>query len=82
MPVSNILKSAADTCPFCHQFDEKTLRLSLADIAKRSYGGGNTVNRAPEEGWTQDVAQAMTEVIITPAQGGAHPHLPGQTRPR
>ena len=80
MPLSSLLKSAAGTCPFCHQkagilsrehpecrrtcqagwnemvnlaaqtaashtFDEKTLRLSLAEIARRSFGDGNTVNR-------------------------------------
>ena len=73
MPLSNLLKSAAGTCPFCHQkagilsrehpecrrahqagwhevgqlaaqaagcldFDEKSLRLSLTEIASRSYG--------------------------------------------
>ncbi len=27
-----------------HVFDEKTLRLTLAEIADRSYGGGATVN--------------------------------------
>ena len=26
-----------------HSFDEKTLRLSLAEIAQRSYGDGNRV---------------------------------------
>ena len=28
-----------------HQFDETTLRLSLAEIAKRSYGDGNPANQ-------------------------------------
>ena len=79
MPLSNLLKSGAGTCPFCqkkagvlsrlhsqcrrtfdtsfqemvnlaaeaartHRFNEKTLRLSLAEIARRSYGDGATVN--------------------------------------
>ena len=73
MPLSNLLKSAAGTCPFCHQkagilspehpecrrtfqagrhemvqlaaqaaasrtFDEKSLRVTPAEIARRSYG--------------------------------------------
>ena len=74
MPLSNLLKLAADTCPFCHQktgilsrehpecrrthqagwnemvklasdaarsheFHANSLRVSLAEIARRSYGG-------------------------------------------
>ena len=84
MPLSNLLKSAAGICPFCHQkagilsrehsqcrrahragwhemvqlaaqaaashdFDDKTLRLSLAEIASRSYGDGATVNQSLED---------------------------------
>ena len=80
---SNILNSAAETCPFCrqkagilastdrdcqetfqtgwtemvnlaaeaartHNFDEKPLRLTLAEIARKSYGDGTTANQAPE----------------------------------
>ena len=33
-----------------HDFDEKSLRLSLAEIARNSYGDGSTVNEALEEG--------------------------------
>ena len=79
MPLSNILKSAAGTCPFCqkkagilshqHQecrrtfqagwqemvqlaataagspdFDENQLRLTMAAVARRSYGNGDTLN--------------------------------------
>ena len=100
MPLSNILKSAAGICPFCHQkagilsrehsqcrrthdagfqemtalaakaaqdhtFNEKTLRLTLAGIARDSYGDGNTVNQALEEGWKQGVAHAMADGILT-----------------
>ena len=73
MPLSNLLKSAAGTCPFCHQkasypantpdcrrtfqagwnemvrlasdaarsheFHANSLRVSLTEIARRSYGG-------------------------------------------
>ena len=86
MPLSNLLKSAAGTCPFCnqkagiisrehpecrrtyqagwnemvrlaahaarsHEFHPNSLRVSLAEIAKRSYGDASTVARALEEGW-------------------------------
>ena len=36
-----------------HDFDEKTLRLALAEIAHRSYGDGATVNEVLEAGWKQ-----------------------------
>ena len=86
MPLSNLLKSAAGTCPFCnqkagilnrshterrrtfqagwndmvrlasgaaksHEFHANSLRVSLAEIARRSFGDGSTVNQALEEGW-------------------------------
>ena len=85
LPLSNLLRSAADTCPLCHDkagilnrehsqcrrifnvgwqetvkadaqvarthtFGERALRLTLAEIARRSYGDGATVNQALEEG--------------------------------
>ena len=84
MPFSNLLKSAAGTCPFCRQkagilsrenrecrrtheagwnetvslaaqamasrdSDEKSLRLNLAEIARRSYGDGATANRVQSD---------------------------------
>ena len=48
-----------------HQFDEKTLRSSLSEIARRSFGDGNTVNQALEEGWKLGVGHAMSDSIIT-----------------
>ena len=83
MPLSNLLKSAADTCPFCHQkagilsrehpecrrthqagwnemvrlaggaarsheFNPNSLQVSLAEIARPSYGDASTVTRALE----------------------------------
>ena len=48
-----------------HGFDEKSLRLSLAEIARRSYGDGDTVNKALEEGWKQGVAHSMADGIVT-----------------
>ena len=103
MPLSNLLKSAAGTRPFCnqkagipsrehpdcrrtytagwdevvnlaaqaaasHTFDEKPLRLSLAEIARRPYGGGNTVNQALEEGWKQGISHAMADGIVTQSE--------------
>ena len=84
MPLSNLLRTAADTCQYCgnkagvldrdhlecrrtfdagwdqmvglaaeaarsRSLDEKTLRLSMTEIAKNFYGDGNTVNEALEE---------------------------------
>ena len=51
-----------------HDFDEKTLRLSLAEIARSSHGDGATVNEALEEGWKRGVAHAMTDGIPTQAE--------------
>ena len=86
MPLSNLLKSAAGTCPFCyqkagilsrehpecrrtfqagwnkmvglapdaarsHEFHPNSLRISLTEIARRSFADGSTVNQALEEGW-------------------------------
>ena len=45
----NVAAEAAST----YQFDETTLRISLAEIARRSFGNGATVNQALEEDWKQ-----------------------------
>ena len=101
--LSNLLKSAAGTCPLCHQragirsrehtqcrqahdagfqemtalaakaaqdhtFNEKTLRLTLAAIAKRSYGDDSTVNQALEEGWKRGAAHSVADKIIRPLE--------------
>ena len=47
------------------RFDEKTLRLSLAEIARRSFGDGATVNQALEEGWKLGVTHSMADGILT-----------------
>ena len=49
-------------------FDEKLLRLSLAEIARRSYGDGNTVNHALKQGWKQGVSHAMADGIVSQAE--------------
>ena len=51
-----------------HDFDEKSLRLSLAEIAHGSYGNGGTVNEALEEGWKRGIAHAMADGILTQAE--------------
>ena len=103
MPLSNLLKSAAGTCPHCGQkagilsrehpecrrthqagwnemlnlaaqaaasrtFDEKSLRLSLAEIARRSYGDDDTISQALEAGWKQGVDHSMADGIVSQAE--------------
>ena len=51
-----------------HDFDEKSLRLSLAEIAHGSHGDGATVNEALEEGWKRGIAHAMADGILTQAE--------------
>ena len=46
-----------------HTLDEKSLRLTLAEIAQHSYGV--TVNEALEEGWKQAVAHSMADGIMS-----------------
>ena len=100
MPLGNLLKSAAGTCPFCHQkagimsrehpdcrrtfqagwnemvglaadaarsheFHANSLQVSLAEIARRSYGDETTVARALEEGWRRAVRCAAADGSIT-----------------
>ena len=100
MPLSNLLKSAAGTCPFCnqkarilsrehpecrrtfqvgwnemvelaadaaksHEFNPNSLWVSLAEIARRSYGDGSTFNQALEEGWRRAVRKAAQDGSIT-----------------
>ena len=100
MTLSNLLKSAAGTCPFCHQkagilsrkhaqcrrthqagwnemvrlagdavrsheFHANSLRVSLAEIARRSYRDASTVARAMEDGWRRAVKHAAADGSIT-----------------
>ena len=51
-----------------HAFDEKNLRISMAEIARSSYGDGATVNEALEESWKRGVAHTMADSIITQAE--------------
>ena len=51
-----------------HNFDEKTLRAPLAEIATGSYGDGATVKQALEEGWKLDIDHAMADGIISQSE--------------
>ena len=46
-------------------FDENQLRLTVAAVAQRSYGNGDTVNQALETGWKLGVDHSMADGIIT-----------------
>ena len=50
------------------QFDEKTLRLTLAEIALKHHGDGATVTQALEEGWKNGVSHAMADGIVSQAE--------------
>ena len=100
MPLSNLLRSASGTCPFCrqkagilsrehpvcrrthqagwnemvrlaahaarsHEFHPNSLRVSLTEIARRSYGDASTVARALEEGWRRAVRKTAADGSIT-----------------
>ena len=65
-----------------HSFDEKPLRLSMAEIARSDpTETGATVNEALEEGCKLGVDHAMADGIITQDRGGQAPGVPGQARP-
>ena len=61
----NEMVSLAASAAASHTFDEQSLRLSLAEIARRSYGDGATVNQALEQGWKQGVSHAMADGILS-----------------
>ena len=56
-----------------HNFDEKSLRPSLAEIASSSYEDGGTVNQAPEEGWKRGVGHAMGDGIVNSGTSSPRP---------
>ena len=60
--------SLAPQAAASHTFDEKSLQLSLAEIARRSYGDGATVNQALEEGWKRGIDHAMADGIVSQAE--------------
>ena len=61
-----------------NNFGEKTLLLTLADIACRPYGDGINVNQALEDGWKQGVAHSMADGVMTQAEATR----PGEIRDR
>ena len=48
-----------------HESHPNSLRLSMAEIAKRSFGDRSTVNQAMEEGWRRAVRHAAADGSIT-----------------
>ena len=48
-----------------HEFNPNSLQVSLAKIARSSYGDGSTVNQALEEGWKRGINHAMADGIMT-----------------
>ena len=48
-----------------HDFHANSLQVSLAEIARRSYGDASTVARALEEGWRRAVRKAAADGSIT-----------------
>ena len=47
------------------EFHPNSLRVSLAEISRRSYGDASTVARALEEGWRRAVIHAAADGSIT-----------------
>ena len=64
-----------------HEFHANSLQVSLAEIARRSYGDGSTVNQALEEGWKQEIAHAMADGIMTQDEE-AHSGSSGTSSPQ
>ena len=48
-----------------HEFNPNSLQVSLAEIARRSFGDASTVARALEEGWRRAVRKAAADGSIT-----------------
>ena len=48
-----------------HEFDANSLRVSLTEIARRSYGDASTVAQALEEGWRRTARHAAADGSIT-----------------
>ena len=59
-----MVELAADAAK-SHEFNPNSLRVSLAEIARRSYGDGSTFNQALEEGWRRAVRNAAQDGSIT-----------------
>ena len=48
-----------------HEFNPNSLQVSLAEIARWSFGDASTVNQALEEGWRRAVRKAASDGSIT-----------------
>ena len=61
---NEMVELAADAAR-SHEFNPNSLQVSLAEIARRSYGNGSTVAWALEEGWRRAVRNAAADGSIT-----------------
>ena len=59
-----MVRLAADAAR-SHEFHANSLRISLAEIASRSYGDASTVARALDEGWRRALRHAAADGSIT-----------------
>ena len=59
-----MVRLAADAAR-SHEFNPNSLRVSLAEIARRSFRDASTVARALEEGWRRAVRHAAADGSIT-----------------
>ena len=61
---NEMVRLAADAAR-SHEFNPNSLRVSLAEIARRSFRDASTVARALEEGWRRAVRHAAADGSIT-----------------
>ena len=61
----NEMVSLASGAARSHEFNPNSLQISLAEIARRSYGDASTVARALEEGWRRALRHAAADGSIT-----------------
>ena len=60
-----------------HEFNPNSLQVSLAEIARRSFGDASTVTQALEEGWSRAVRKAAADGSISSRRGIQTPEVPG-----
>ena len=71
-----MVRLAADAAR-SHEFNPNSLRVSLAEIARRSFRDASTVARALEEGWRRAVRHAAADGSIHSRRGIQTPEIPG-----
>ena len=71
-----MVELAADAAK-SHEFNPNSLRVSLAEIARRSYGDGSTFHQALEEGWRRAVRKSRAGREHHSRRGIQTPEVPG-----